>query len=109
MITVINMILLIVVEVDTTRERKTKTANVVSHRGAKNNLANMMMTLMTMSLVMVMVMMMTLITMTLVMVMVMTMTLIAMTLVMVMVMTLMTLVMVMVMMMTLKTPDQAAL
>ena len=92
MITVINMILLIVVEVDTTRERKTKTANVVSHRGAKNNLANMMMTLMTMSLVMVMVMMMTLITMTLG-----------------MVMTLMTLVMVMVMMMTLKTPDQAAL
>ena len=83
LITVINMILLIVVEVDTTRERKTKTANVVSHRGAKNNLANMMMTLMTMSLVMVMVMMMTLIT--------------------------MTLVMVMVMMMTLMTPDQAAL
>ena len=75
MITVINLILLIVVEVDTTRERKTKTANVVSHRRAENNLANMMTTLMTMTLVVVMVMMMTLMTMTLVMVMVMMMTL----------------------------------
>ena len=71
----ITMILLIVVEVDTARERKTKTANVVSHRRAKNNLVNMMMTLMTMTLVMVMIMMMTLMTMTLVMVMVMMMTL----------------------------------
>ena len=63
MITVIkNIILLIAVEVDTARERETKTANVVSHRRAKNNLANMMMTLMTMTLVMVMIMMMTLMT-----------------------------------------------